>query len=98
MRGQIFGILVQMPVKSKRPHVPGLNWQNSPGSHGIGKKPPHCLPRPTAWTLPAVQSVTINAAASETKRRVFILASHDACLLVCASNQRLYLMTSIRND
>jgi hypothetical protein len=82
---------------SKRPHVPGLNWQNSPASHGMGMMPPHCLPRPTAWALVGNESVTTNAAASETKRRVFILASHDA-LLVRAGNQRLQGWTTIRND
>src|SRR5215471_5683980 len=48
-------------------------------------KPPHCLPRPTAWLPPGNESVTTNAVASETKRRVFILASHDAFWFVLAT-------------
>src|SRR5262249_61262920 len=60
-------------------------------------KPPHCLPRPTAWLPPANESVTTNAAASETKRRVFILAPHEA-FLVRAGNLRLRCSPSVRND
>src|ERR1700752_3297249 len=87
MRVQNFGTFVQMPVMSKRPHVPGLNWQNSPASHGMGMMPPHCLPRPTAWTLAGNEIVTTNAAAAKRKdefsslppmmRFWFVLATRD---------------------
>jgi hypothetical protein len=84
MRGHNLGTRAQVPPTNGL-HCPGALWQNRPVSHIQPTKPPQLLPTPTAWTLAGNESVTTNAAASETKKRVFILASHDAFWFVLAT-------------